>query len=199
MLIVQVNLRKENYLKYQHLVLSGIFSLISANSLAFARGAAPTPDPEANDAILYRNGYATALAKNAEKKLGFYLKVDKQGSGRFVDYGTNVQHLMANGVPEDWSARKEPVKSEAVWLTLTKDKAREVWGEPHGTAVRPGMVVFDASGVYDGENNLYHVDLQFDQADKAFRYRVRGIGITEPKWIGLSKDGHTEVMSETPF
>jgi hypothetical protein len=165
----------------------------------FASANPVSPSPELEAAMLYRGGCATALAvKSPSHSLPFFLLVDDKGTGHFVDYtGSGLSHkLSADGTPENCKSEWKPtLKQTHSWNSLTKGQAQAVWGEPHFVFDRTGISTFDAYGSYIGEKNLYHLDLVFEDGKILSRYRVRGIGIVRPQWIGISSDGN-EIMND---
>jgi hypothetical protein len=165
---------------------SGVFALILAQIMLFpAQASGPIPDDAANDALFYRNGYATLLVA-PPKRLPFYLLVTNEGTGYFADFG-NPQRLAPNGVPEDWSSRTRSSQKpdspilDLAWTKLSRKEAQEAWGEPHHPACSPDVLTFDAYGNYNGEKNLLHIDVGFDKNDTIIWYMVRGIGILHPQ------------------
>ena len=139
-----------------------------------------------NDEIQYRHSYASLLA-SPEKNLSFYLLVTDAGTGYFVNIG-HPKRLLKNGVPSDWEHRAANIDQlDKAWTELSKSKA-EKWGPPHHV-LAASLGTYDARGSFNGEENLYHLDLIFDKNDMLYLYRVRGIGIREAKWVTLCPDG----------
>ena len=147
----------------------------------------PIPDSALEDDILYRTQHASLLV-SPPKKLPFYLLVS-EGTGYFVDFG-EPKRLAPNGVPEDWGAKNLPVRVDKLtWPTLSRSDADILWGAPHHVPGNPFLSIYDATGTWNTESNIYHLDLIFDKQDMLHQYRVRGIGITNSKWLVLGRDG----------
>ena len=68
---------------------------------------------------------------------------------------------------------------------LTLEDAKKLFGKPDKRG--DGKSVYYSFHVLteptDDEQQLYHVDLKFGIGDSIASYRIRGIGISDPKWI----------------
>ncbi len=154
--------------------------------------AAPTyaeGDPELENALLYRNGYASTLVKSP-KTLPFYLMVTKEGTGYLVDFPPDPDPLTplkleANGVPCQWDYAIGKLQDSKGWKDISDSAAKKIWGNPtiNSTTVRR-ISTFSAPGLWNGEENIYHIDFCFDTSTgRPIQYRVRGIGISDAQFI----------------
>lgn len=92
---------------------------------------------------------------------------------------------------KDWVDRTS-FKSENGWTQLTLSHAKQFWGEPRKHFVYGHeFYTFDAQSDWNGEANIYHLDLEFVMGNQIKAYRIRGIGIQDPKWI--NKDSVEDV------
>lgn len=158
--------------------------------LLFSNGAlanCPLPDPEKEDIILYRNGYTAALGPE-EGKLPFCLKVSSDGTGYLVDLNS---FQAEEGMPAKVSS--EESNRSHVWEYLSKSVCEKNWGKLKKLEVKGALpvdfVTFDVPSFRIGEKNIYHLDLVFNEKTwLPFIYRVRGIGINNPKFIQAPKE-----------
>jgi hypothetical protein len=70
---------------------------------------------------------------------------------------------------------------------LDKNSAKDVLGTPYGPhgeeENKPYFWTFDVLTIHVSGNNLYHIDVQFADADQHWKkYRVRGYQIANPQW-----------------
>lgn len=149
----------------------------------------PLPDPELENAIHYRNGYATYLDPN-DQALPFYLNVVSSGTGYLVDlepFSRGIVSPYRNEVAPAWLTEDQCKKSIA-WTKLQRSVAARLWGKEKKIAVPGALPVgfwtFDVPARLNGESNIYHLDFYIDEnTDCPYMYRVRGIGITDAKFI----------------
>ncbi len=167
-------------------------ALFSLLSFVFVAPAYAEGDPELENALLYRNGYASTLVKSPQT-LPFYLLVSKEGTGYLVDFPPDPDPLTAvrleeNGTPSSWDYTLGKLDEFTRWKKLRDTDAKTIWGNATGHATagsyKPSFYTFDAPGSFNKENNIYHIDFRFDPTTGyPFQYRVRGIGITNPQFI----------------
>ena len=70
------------------------------------------------------------------------------------------------------------------WTQLSLEGAKKLWGEPRKHVVNDHpFYTFDAHSTWNGEQNLYHLDLAFANDARIMGYRIRGIGIIHPEWV----------------
>jgi len=84
------------------------------------------------------------------------------------------------GIFVDWKRRTSFLKPGVGWVQLSLHDASDLWGQPRKN---PGFYTFDAHNVWNGEPNIYHLDLKFGNDDVISAYRVRGVGIGNAQWI----------------
>jgi len=77
------------------------------------------------------------------------------------------------------------LKEGVGWSRLSLVDAKHLWGKPR---VHSDYYSFDARNSHHGEENIFHIDLSFDDKSFVKSYRVRGIQISDPKWIGRAKN-----------
>lgn len=175
-----------------------VISTILVSTNPQARANSPLSDQELEDAILYRNGHASLLTIEPQKSIPFYLLVSESGTGFLMDFPAHDKsatlRLEPNGVPSSWGHDKaNPEASKQVaWTRLSSSEAKTLWGKPRNYSMAGSTSVYfetyEVHGSFNGENNIYHLDLRFNKAtDRPFEYRVRGIGITNPKFIPAPK------------
>ena len=92
-----------------------------------------------------------------------------------VDEGSRlILHITADG-RAILNPKTGSTKSCLVDLkTLTRDKAKMLWGEPHA-------MTYDLISFSRNEMDVYHLDLCFANG-KLNQYKVRGIGISKPEY-----------------
>jgi hypothetical protein len=155
-----------------------------------AEAQSPVPDTDIEGALLYKPLYASCLV-TGPKTLLFFLAVDESGTGRLADFAPSDK-LASNGVPDTWALSNKflDLEKNKAWTQLSRARAEELWGKPEGHclagATVPYFYTFEAIGTYNGERNIYHLDLRFAPDEKVFAYRVRGIGISAPCWFVLA-------------
>jgi len=164
-----------------------------------AIASSPIPDSAWEDAILYRCDHSVTLY-TAEKKtltatsdLPLALIV-KNGTGFLVDIPLLRQG--EDGRPSATANIVAELNEHRSWLKLTLKTCEQIWGEPAFKTRPILMTCFDVHGIGNGEKNLYHLDLRFRDSGYAIKYRIRGIGITNPKWIRHNLDNDTIETSQ---
>lgn len=150
---------------------------------------------ESPDPYLYPPGYEQAQWKplklkdktiNLSETISIYIASDGAGRLDIFDSSNYFKHphnLDSNGfsVFAD-SLRFTEVGHETKSLSIF-DAAR-FWGEGVKHESREGSYfTFDAVNEQRGESNVYHLDFKPAQEGSIVAYRLRGIGITNPKWI----------------
>jgi hypothetical protein len=64
-------------------------------------------------------------------------------------------------------------------------EALEFWGKPRGH--ENAFLSFDAHTDSTGEPEVFHLDLEFNKGLGLTGYRIRGMGISNPKWVWAFK------------
>jgi hypothetical protein len=175
------------------LFILGLEFILASFFAMSAEAQSPVPDTDLEGALLYKPLYGSCLVASP-KTLPFFLAVDESGTGHFADFAASDK-LAPNGVSESWQLSKKflDLEKNKAWTQLSRCRAEELWDKPEGHclsgATIPYFYTFEATGSYNGERNIYHLDLQFGPDGKIFAYRVRGIGIFAPSWFVLA-DGH---------
>jgi len=119
----------------------------------------------------------------------FAISLDQTGQGHLQSFATSDnKHLPVkiegSSIILDWRERTSYFIKGKGWTQLTMEGAKDLWGEPkkHVVSDHP-FYTFDAHSTWNGEENLYHLDLAFDKDGLIMGYRVRGIGISNPQWV----------------
>lgn len=144
------------FCKKPHLPMLIIFLFCSTSAPSHSK-LALSQDTAIENLLLYRQ-YGTKLLSHDRKTLPCRLTVDQNGTGNLV-----------HELPK-----------------LTFNTAKQLWGEPqHYKLSDFDFYTFDAHSVFGQEENIYHLDLRFDNSENLTKYRVRGIGIFNPKWVSV--------------
>jgi hypothetical protein len=72
------------------------------------------------------------------------------------------------------------LKMNQGWTHLTRAEATRLWGMPNK---RDDYYSFPARNFHHGEENIFHIDLSFDDQGLVEAYRIRGIALERPAWI----------------
>lgn len=159
----------------------------------------PIPDSAWEDEILYRCNHSVTLYTADKKALTVTSEpplalIVKNGTGFLVDISL---------LPQDKDGRPLPnanipaqLNAHRSWLKLTLKTCEKLWSEPIPKTRPILMTCFDVAGIGNNEKNLYHLDFRFADSGNALKYRVRGIGISQPKWIRHSLDDDSIKVQE---
>lgn len=124
--------------------------------------------------------------KDGSTASNFDVYIDRNRTGHLQSRQTKdlVRYLKeGSSFKKDWVDRTS-FKSENGWTQLTFSHAKQFWGEPRKHLVNGHeFYTFDAQSDWNGEANIYHLDLEFVMCNQIKAYRIRGIGIQNPKWI----------------
>lgn len=133
----------------------------------------------------YESGRLYALSNRTEASAPFNtLSVYLDSNG--------VGYLRSPQVSELYSRTNKEgllffLKPKGGWTQLSLPDAKVLWGSPREHASK-SFYTFDAESEEDGEKNVYHLDLKFKNHAEVVAYRVRGIGISSPKWVSENTD-----------
>lgn len=141
------------------------------------------------DSLAYTNGNfpISNKSKNAYPYNSFTVVPDKAGVGHIQsgcmtcrEFPRDLKLERIDTILSDWAERIKFLSPEKGWVPLTSEAAREIWGRPfiHGK-----FDTFDVESIWNGETNLYHIDLLYEKSHVVKAYRVRGIGIISPTWV----------------
>lgn len=173
----------------QKLCLMAFFLCASPNAIAADSCPEPDPDVLTESSLAYRSGpYKLDTLLHREHPFdSFAISVDQTGSGHLQSYAVGPSKhppAMKGSVILDWKERTSYYKEGKSWTQLTLEGAKELWGQPRKHIVYDHpFYTFDAHSTWNGEENLYHLDLGFDKNGLIMGYRVRGIGIFNPQWV----------------
>lgn len=161
----------------------------------------PLPDQDSTieRALLYR-GQDNRLENKSQQPSPFRIAIDKEtGVGHLQTHSYPSRNHTKSMISIGWSERVSfpPKPEEPERKLLTLDDAKEFWGEPqkhsYESERRYGkpFYTFHAHSklqktMYNqsfDEDNIFHLDLRFDDTGVISAYRVRGIGISKPQWI----------------
>jgi hypothetical protein len=120
----------------------------------------------------------------------FAIFVDNGGVGHVqsfcLDSSEYPRHgaRLKDGIIVDWTKRTSYLIRGKGWTQLSLEGAKDLWGEPkkHLVDDHP-FYTFDAHSTWNGEENLYHLDLAFAKDGLIMGYRVRGFGIRNLQWV----------------
>jgi hypothetical protein len=149
----------------------------------------PAPDSVTESNLAYRAGaYILDTLGHQPYPFGsFAIQVDGEGEGHLQAHATRNGRLpvMTKGVIiSDWTERTSYFIKGKGWTQLSLEGAKNLWGEPRKHVVNDHpFYTFDAHSTWNGEENLYHLDLAFTKDGVIMGYRVRGIGIFNPQWV----------------
>jgi len=123
----------------------------------------------------------------------FEVFVDQDGVGhlqsRPVNDPKNVRPKRATASPagliDDWDARISFLDEKRGWTKLTFLDAGHFWKDSPGRR-EPEFLTFNVANSHHEEENIFHIDLLFNDTGLLSAYRVRGIGIKAPQWTGPS-------------
>ena len=153
----------------------------------------PVPDPDGvtEASLRYRSGpYILDTLGHQSYPFGsFAITVDRSGQGHLQSYidphrvgkmpDRNVDSIIL-----DWTERTSYLIDGKGRTQLSLEGAKTLWGQPRKHVVNDHpFYTFDAHCTWDGEPNIYHLDLGFTKDGQIMAYRVRGIGIFNPQWV----------------
>jgi hypothetical protein len=178
------------------LAITFVCGFLIAGATAIFASNCPLPDPdgvtEAN--LSYRCGpyILDTLLHQPYPFSSFAIQVDRTGSGHLQSYvdphRVTKMPDMKDSIILDWTERTSYLTEDKTRTPLSIEGARKFWGEPRKYVVGDHpFYAFDAYSTSNGEKNLYHLDLGFTKDGIIMAYRVRGIGISNPKWIADPK------------
>ncbi len=115
----------------------------------------------------------------------------------FVISSDGVGYLKLLRGPSDCSApSKYPRNQIPKWLEnvsfsksgkspskLNLTEAKKIWGTPVKQGKAVDCYTFEVHGSVDGEKQIYHIDVKFDERAEIHSYRIRGIGVFNPKFV----------------
>lgn len=169
------------------LVLSAITTSVCA-----ARSASPIPDDVLEDQLAYRGPHVEAFRTVRAKNSPYFL-LTQDGTGYLKTFALSFvkserpssvpAKIIEGAFPSDWWTRPSFLKPDSGWTKITMESAQTLWGaskERYASAYH--FYTFDVHSEFNGEANIYHVDLEFDQNRMATAYRIRGIGLNNAKW-----------------
>lgn len=169
--------------------------LLTALLIISALPALATPQPDRDPEIERALGYRFTVNRLDNKPApgAFAICVDSDGIGHLQTYFSSSARL-SGPVPisKDWQDRISFQRhGETERTKLTMSDAKRFWGEPKRHVIEGAVFyTFDAHSpleqVMDDqvqEDNIYHLDLKFDDKGIIAAYRIRGIGISKPIWI----------------
>ena len=95
---------------------------------------------------------------------------------------------------ETWNDQITVLMEDVGWTPLSYAHAERLWGKPRK---QQDYYTFDAKNNHHGEENIFHLDLSFDDNLDLKAYRIRGIRITSPIWIGpkTGSSGPIEIIA----
>src|SRR5690606_36260706 len=129
------------------------------------------------NSYLYQHDYVCVLQNKS--KLPFFLVV-VDGTGYLMEH---KQWAQTQRKLRDKTTIRRLVDECMSWTTFTEGKAYDLCGYPNRYEARQRIldfVSFEAFSHFQEERNLYHIDLVFDGDRYPIRYRIRGIGISNP-------------------
>lgn len=142
----------------------------------------------------YLPGYANCerQLKNLAPELSsasFFVLVGSDGVGHLQSKNPGSNSLRKPLYKETnlmvWEQRVSFYQPGKGWHKLKLDEAKLLFGQPDKRA--SGKSVFYTFHVLTApdtdEQQLYHLDIKFDAGNSITSYRVRGIGMNNPKWI----------------
>jgi hypothetical protein len=140
--------------------------------------------------LRYENGpYILETLGNQPYPFGsFAISVDQNRQGHLQSYidphRVPKMPKMKNSIILDWTERTSYLVDGKGLTQLSLEGAKILWGEPRKHVVNDHpFYTFDAHSTWDGEKNIYHLDLGFTKDGLIMGYRVRGIGILNPQWV----------------
>ncbi len=121
----------------------------------------------------------------------FEVFVDQDGAGHLQSRPLNdpkhPRPMPAAASPagqiKDWDARISFLDEKRGWTKLTLSDAKTIWREGPSQGE---FSTFNANNTHHGEENIFHLDLLCDDSGLLKAYRVRGIGVKVPEWVGPS-------------
>ena len=148
-------------------------------------------DENVLEAALSYGQYKAELKTATQKPSPFFMVVDSKGTGHLSAIKINpafntrdIAKRTEDGLPIDWNARFSFFKGKQGWKSLTLKDATLLWGTPKRHVLKEyEFCTFDVHSTYVEEENTYHLDLQFGDAESIIKYRIRGIGIFNPRWV----------------
>ena len=147
-------------------------------------------DTVTESSLRYESGpYILQTLGNQPYPFGtFDITVDRNHQGHLQSYidphRVPKMPKMKDSIILDWTERTSYLVDGKGLTQLSLAGAKTLWGEPRKHVVNEHpFYTFDAHSTWDGEKNIYHLDLGFTKDGLIMGYRVRGIGILNPKWV----------------
>lgn len=151
----------------------------------------PMPDETVDNRLLYVGPHIEAFKTSSGDECPYFL-LTTGGTGYLKSRKLSLVKeerphsappaVVEGNFPDDWFLRKSFLKADDGWEKLTKAEADRMWQERSEHTAHRRFISYDISSEFNGESNIYHLDLQFG-TQVPVAYRLRGIGITNPKWI----------------
>lgn len=139
---------------------------------------------------------------NGNGQAAFCLIVDGSGTGHMQSRegikalrssDKKYSDLVDGELIKDWKSRTCTNSTNHSRTPLSSAEAIKLWGTPRKhTVYTKTFYTFDAHGIFDGEENIYHLDLSFDKSENLDGYRIRGIGIKNAVWVTASTQSHSK-------
>jgi hypothetical protein len=152
----------------------------------------PDRDPEIERSLTYKYCFNRLTGLAGESPFG--IAIDPNGAGHLQASGYQSSKVFGSvPISLSWDDRigfLDPNTNK--WKPLTWTDATSFWGTPHKHLVGGrAFSTFDVKSVKlkrvldepIDEENLYHLDLSFNDRGIIFAYRIRGIGVSNPEWI----------------
>jgi hypothetical protein len=154
-----------------------------------------TIDRNYDDSEIYPAGYS--------RNKPYWLKTDRSTGHSFSSIivliepdGTGHLQLMSTNATAkqtsspkvtllSWDERLGENKTAVSKSALSFDSLKRLFGtpRPYPAGKLPKFYTFDARTEKSPEEDLYHLDFKFDAHNRIEEYRIRGIGVTNPRWI----------------
>lgn len=161
-----------------------------------AKGSSLMPDETLENALAYRGPRVEAFRSSQPKDCPYFL-FTRDGIGYLKTFALSLvkderthkapAKIIDGAFPDDWWLRPSFLKPDNGWTKITQEEAQRLWGaSKERYASGWHFLTFDVHSDYNGESNIYHVDLQFDPNGMTTAYRIRGIGISNAKWMTAS-------------
>lgn len=170
--------------------------LFTTSSILLAAPALSTPqpdrDPELERSITYSLCFNRLVMQPQPSPFG--IAIGPNGVGHLQSYLYQSNKVFGSvPISLDWVERtsfSNPKTNKLTQLNLAE--AEKYWGKPQKHVISGHeFYSFEVKSVrlkqvmdeVIDEENLYHLDLSFDDKGLISGYRVRGIGISKPEWI----------------
>jgi hypothetical protein len=132
----------------------------------------------------------------------FQVTADYNGAGHLrgqcaqsSEYKRPLAELPNDPASIDWTERMSFLQPGIGWTMLSLDEAKKLWGDPVERIIfHRKFYTFDAHSKYLGEEDIFYLDLEFDDRKLIKAYRVRGIALSNPKWIGPRDPSEKETL-----